>query len=34
VRAASDQKSLTDADHSAAVRFGGDDRHLLMIEAR
>ncbi len=33
VRAASDQKALTDADHAAAVHFGGDDRHLLMIEA-
>jgi hypothetical protein len=32
VRAASDQKALTAADHAAAVRFGGDDRHLLMIE--
>ncbi len=33
VRAVSDQKALTEADHSAAVHFGGDDRHLLMIEA-
>ena len=33
VRAASDQKALTEDDHAAAVRFGGDDRHLLMIEA-
>jgi hypothetical protein len=33
VRAASDQKALTEADHASAVRFGGDDRHLLMVEA-
>ncbi len=33
IQAESNQKSLTDADHAAAVRFGGDDRHLLMVEA-
>ena len=34
VQAGADQKSLTAADHAAAARFGGDDRHFLMIEAR
>jgi len=29
----SNQKALTDADRAAAVRFGGDDRHMIMIEA-
>jgi hypothetical protein len=33
VQAESNQKALTDADRAAAVHFGGDDRHLLMIEA-
>jgi hypothetical protein len=26
-------KALTDDDRTAAVRFGGDDRHMIMIEA-
>lgn len=29
----SDRKALTDADHDAAIRFGGQDYHRLMIEA-
>jgi hypothetical protein len=33
VQAESNQKTLTEADRAAAVRFGGDERHLLMIEA-
>jgi hypothetical protein len=33
VEAESNQKTLTDADRAAAVRFGADERHLLMIEA-
>lgn len=34
VQAEPNQKALTEADRAAAVRFGGDDRHMLMIEAR
>jgi hypothetical protein len=33
VQAEPNQKALTEADRAAAVRFGGDDRHMLMIEA-
>lgn len=33
VQAEINQKALTAAHRAAAVRFGGDDRHLLMIEA-
>ena len=33
VQAEPNQKALSDADRVAAVRFGGDDRHMLMIEA-
>jgi hypothetical protein len=33
VQAESNQKTLTETDRAAAVRFGGDERHLLMIEA-
>jgi hypothetical protein len=33
VQAESNQKTLTEADRAAAVRFGGDERHMLMIEA-
>lgn len=33
VQAESNQKALTDAHRAAAVRFGGDDRHMIMIEA-
>lgn len=32
VQAEANQKTLTPRDRDAAVRFGGDDRHLLMIE--
>jgi hypothetical protein len=32
IQAESNQKALTEADRAAAVRFGGDERHLLMIE--
>ncbi|PPK60997.1 hypothetical protein V5P93_002158 [Actinokineospora auranticolor] len=28
----SDRKALTDADHAAAVRIGGEDQHLIAIE--
>jgi hypothetical protein len=28
----SDQKSLTDADRAAAIRIGGESKHLLSIE--
>jgi hypothetical protein len=28
----SDRKNLTDADHAAAVRIGGEDSHLIAIE--
>ena len=27
------RKALTDDDHAAAVQVGGEDRHLLSIEA-
>lgn len=33
VQAESNRKALTDAHRAAAVRFGGDDRHMIMIEA-
>jgi hypothetical protein len=33
IQAESNQKTLTEADRAAAVRFGGDERHMLMIEA-
>ena len=33
VQAEPNQKALSDADREAAVRFGGDERHMLMIEA-
>jgi hypothetical protein len=33
VQPESNQQALTGADRAAAVRFGGEDRHLLMIEA-
>ncbi len=33
VQAETNQKALTEADRAAAVRFGGDDRHMIMIEA-
>jgi hypothetical protein len=33
VQAEPNQKALTGAHRAAAVRFGGDDRHMLMIEA-
>lgn len=33
VQAEPNQKALTDADRAASVRFGGDDRHMIMIEA-
>jgi hypothetical protein len=33
IQAEANQKTLTEADRAAAVRFGGDERHLLMIEA-
>ena len=33
VQAESNQRALTDAHRAAAVRFGGDDRHMIMIEA-
>ncbi|MGM1058560.1 hypothetical protein [Saccharothrix sp. Mg75] len=29
----SDRKVLTDADHAAAIRLGGEDNHLISIEA-
>jgi hypothetical protein len=29
----SNRKLLTDADHAAAVRLGGEDNHRLLIEA-
>jgi hypothetical protein len=32
LQAEPNQKALTDADRAAAVRFGGSDRHMLMIE--
>lgn len=32
LQAEPNQKALTDADRAAAVRFGGTDRHMLMIE--
>ncbi|MEU4192611.1 hypothetical protein AB0E69_11965 [Kribbella sp. NPDC026611] len=32
VQAEANQQALTDADHEAAVRFGGSSRHLLNIE--
>lgn len=28
----SNRKALTDADHEAAIRIGGEDKHLLIIE--
>lgn len=28
----SNRKALTDADHEAAIRVGGEDNHLLSIE--
>lgn len=28
------QKSLTDADHKAAIRVGNEDRHLIAVEKR
>ncbi len=33
VQAEPNQKALSDADRAAAVRFGGDERHMLKIEA-
>ncbi|GAB3922151.1 hypothetical protein GCM10029976_010210 [Kribbella albertanoniae] len=32
VQAEANQQSLTEADHDAAVRFGGSSRHILKIE--
>ncbi|MFK0248397.1 hypothetical protein ACIQUM_27200 [Amycolatopsis azurea] len=29
----SNRKALTDADHAAAIRIGGEDNHLISIEA-
>ena len=29
----SNRKTLTDADHAAAVRIGGEDNHLIVIES-
>lgn len=34
VQAEPNRKALTDEHRAAAVRFGGDDRHMIMIEAR
>jgi hypothetical protein len=28
----SDRKTLTEADHEAAIRIGGDDNHLIAIQ--
>ncbi|MFD0199935.1 MULTISPECIES: hypothetical protein [Saccharothrix] len=28
----SDRKALTEADHAAAIRVGGEDNHLISIE--
>jgi hypothetical protein len=33
VQSEPNQKALSDADRKAAVRFGGDERHMLKIEA-
>jgi hypothetical protein len=33
VQAEPNQRGLRDADREAAVRFGGDERHMIMIEA-
>ncbi|MGY0501893.1 hypothetical protein ACWZHB_25695 [Nocardia sp. FBN12] len=33
VRAEADRKTLTDADHAAAIVLGGTPRHLLTVEA-